>query len=199
MVFIANRPIASEKLSASQPMLQGNNQSLDSVFGIDHYQFSNATANSGFHKKVTTVNQGSHASTTVNPVLYSAEDTANIGVIQYSRGPSDAVPTPVTSIQSPSTPFSLAASTSSDVLDFTGTTIAFGEFFYSYKRTSYASGQFFVFYRFTGGTAYTNVAACSSGAAGILIFSGNILKINNGFPDAMTDIFWTLNLQRVQT
>lgn len=56
--------------------------------------------------------------------IYAMQDTAPFGLLQYSRGISDAVPTPITHLQSPAAPISLAAGVSTNVVDFTGLTYA---------------------------------------------------------------------------
>lgn len=53
MVFKPNIPQANDILSDSQGDLLGNFQQLDTSFGIDHFPFSDQTADNGFHKKVT--------------------------------------------------------------------------------------------------------------------------------------------------
>ena len=100
MVFNPNIPTAPQKLSVSQPLLLANNQQLDTSFGIDHYKYSDATANNGFHNSVTTPGDQpvTDPVTVANPVFYALENTVNLGLLQYSRGPSNAVPTPVMSL-----------------------------------------------------------------------------------------------------
>lgn len=50
MPFTRSRPTASELLTDSQSLIQGNFNSSDDSFGIDHYKFSNLTVNNGMHK-----------------------------------------------------------------------------------------------------------------------------------------------------
>jgi len=42
--------LAADFLSSSQPILLGNTNASDDSFGVDHYQFSDTTANNGRHK-----------------------------------------------------------------------------------------------------------------------------------------------------
>lgn len=53
MTYIRNQPVATDDLSVSAPILSANTNKADDSFGIDHYQFSDLTANNGFHKRVT--------------------------------------------------------------------------------------------------------------------------------------------------
>jgi len=103
MPFIATIPQPGDKLKDSQGQLLGNNQQLDTSFGIDHYTFSNLTVDNGKHNQVTTpkIVGAAHPTTAANePKFYAMEDVSQLGVIQYSRGPSNAVPSPVTKLQS---------------------------------------------------------------------------------------------------
>lgn len=50
MAFTRNRPTATEFLSVSQPVLYNNFNSSDDTMGIDHYPFSDTTAQNGQHK-----------------------------------------------------------------------------------------------------------------------------------------------------
>jgi len=51
--YIRNQPVATDDLSVSAPILANNTNKADDSFGVDHFQFSDQTANNGFHKKVT--------------------------------------------------------------------------------------------------------------------------------------------------
>jgi len=57
MVFLPNIPQPTDDQSNSQGQLLGNNQQLDTSFAVDHYAFSDLTANNGKHKAVHLVNQ----------------------------------------------------------------------------------------------------------------------------------------------
>lgn len=52
MAFTRNRPTAAELLQSSQPLIKDNFNSSDDSFGVDHYQFSDSTANNGRHKAI---------------------------------------------------------------------------------------------------------------------------------------------------
>lgn len=122
MAYTRNEPLAGDDLDVSQPKLATNTNGADDSFGVDHYKFSDLTVNNGFHNKVTTplIIGAVHPTTAANvPEFYAMQDYASIGVIQYSRGPSDAVPTPLTSLQSVSGGVAVGAASSTPVFDFT--------------------------------------------------------------------------------
>jgi hypothetical protein len=80
-LFIASIPQPSDNLDFSQGQLLSNNQGLDTVFGIEHYKFSDATTNKGFHNTVTQplIVGAAHPTTTTNPIIYAMQDSANLG------------------------------------------------------------------------------------------------------------------------
>lgn len=200
--FLPNIPTANQQLDFSQGQLLTNNQALDAIFGIDHYKFSNVTANQGFHNQVTTPGfvatppTGLPPVTTTNPILYGFQQTAPLGLLQYSRGPSNAIPTPITFIQSTSAGINLANNATTLVLDFTGIPQAIFNFYA-------VSMNFPVGSNFNTSTAYWNGAAFSLGTQTnenlALIASGNQLLLKNisGGP-AVNNIFWTLQFLRLQ-
>jgi hypothetical protein len=127
MTYIPNIPQANDDLDDSQPQILGNFQAADASFGKDHYAFSNLTTNNGFHNIVTQpayveVPPTGFPPTTTSLIarIYAFQQTMNLGVLQYSRGPSSAVPTPITNLQSPSTYIALNNGQNTPVLDFSG-------------------------------------------------------------------------------
>lgn len=142
--FNANIPQPTDLISDSQNDLLNNNKSLDGIFGIDHYPFSNTTQNKGFHNTVTTPiilpvppsMTSAHPTTTVNPIFYAMQDLADVGVIQYSKPPTiapatDEVATPLTHTQSPAAGISMPAGIGQtiDLIDFSSITSAMGTIF----------------------------------------------------------------------
>ena len=130
-LFLPNIPQPSDNLDFSQGQLLSNNQGLDTVFGVDHYKFSDATANKGFHNTVTTplIVGSAHPTTTTNPIFYAMQDFAAVGVIQYSRGPTNAVPTPLTDLQSTVAAIVVAPAGTTPILNFTGMNIVYGNLY----------------------------------------------------------------------
>jgi hypothetical protein len=202
-LFLPNIPQAGDNLDFSQGELLSNNQGLDTVFGIEHYKFSDATVNKGFHNQVTTPAYvanpptGLPPATGANPILYSFQASANIGVIQYSRGPSNAVPSPLTRLQSPSTPIVLAPSGTSNILDFTGVTRAMAIATCLDAVTTSTFRQIaYISFSSTGSLKIDNIISPT-----FLNFlaSGNILQVlNTNSSVTASNVFWSLEFLRVE-
>lgn len=199
MVYTRNQPVASDDLDVSQPFLVNNNNGADDSFGIDHYKFSDLTANNGFHNKVTTPAYvatpptGLAPVTITAPIFYSFQDLAAIGVIQYSRGPSNAVPTPVTSLQSSSVAFPMAPSTSVNILNFSGLTAAICNV-YAFGTNTLAtitSATATVYWNGTTMSVSTQTGGLQFGA------SGSTLVLVTSPATTLTDVRWTLNFERI--
>lgn len=78
MVFNRNRPTAGEKLSNSQPLIRDNFNSSDDTFGVDHYAFSDTTANNGRHKDIHIVKRvGDPAAVVGTGIIFSKDYTPN--------------------------------------------------------------------------------------------------------------------------
>jgi len=193
-VYVRNQPVAGDDLSVSQPFLVNNTNQADTSFGVDHYAFSDATANNGYHKKVTNPDQTTDPATTTAPILYGRQVTAPLGVLQFSRGPSNAVPSPVTMLQSSSTPIVLAAGASSNVLDFTGISLA-TFLFYFYDSVV---GNKNITYGFWNGTTFStsNLLSAVTNLGPAIV--GNVLTIKNVSSPALNNVYWTLEFLRIQ-
>ena len=137
MIFNPNVPNLTDTLNVSQPILRANNQELDSVYGADHYKFSDGTSNKGKHNKVTTPiyieNPPTNLppATTTDPIMYafqvpSPPTTSNIGPMHFSRGTNNAIPTPITKLQSLPADSTFTAGEIKDIVDLTGVNIAIG-------------------------------------------------------------------------
>lgn len=193
-------PQAGDDLSDSQPQILSNFAVADTSFGIDHYKFSNLTANNGFHNQMTTplIVGGVHPATAAAvPKMYAMQDSANLGVINYSRGPSSAVPTPITNLQSASTTFTMVNNTSVNVLDFSGLTRALG--------SAYAMGvrgginrniEFLISYDGTTLTVNQVFPVATSASLFQFIAVGTMLVLSNTTGSTVSDIFWSLRFQR---
>ncbi len=129
MTFNPAIPQPNQLLSNSQNDLLVNMTALDTVFGIDHYKFSETGSNGGYHNTVTTpvvtpnptMPPYNHPATLAGlPKFYGMQDSANLGVIQYSRGPNNSAPSPVTILQSPVAAIPMAQNTPITVFDFSG-------------------------------------------------------------------------------
>ncbi len=200
MAYTRNRPLASDFVSSSQPTLLQNTNGADDSFGVDHYKFSDTTANNGFHNKVTTplIIGSAHPATTTNPIFYAMQDTANIGVIQYSRGPSNAVPTPVTELHSPTIPISLAQDATANILDFTGIQYAIGTvygFNSGSTEVSEVVGQFV--YSFASGAPVFNISVTGSTTRFDIVSSSFTLQLKRIASATSNNTFWTLKFHRI--
>jgi hypothetical protein len=198
MVFKNNIPQPTDNLSDSQVDLLNNNSQLDTSFGIDHYTFSNLTVNNGKHNQVTTplIVGGVHPVTAASePKFYAMQDYAAVGVLQYSRGGSDAVPTPVTSLQSTSAAIALAIGADTPILDFTGIARAFCTV--SAVDMPNLSTRVYAWVIWNGSAFSINIIA-GTNVALILEAAGNILRLRNGTLGALNNIYWSLDFIRIQ-
>ena len=203
MPFLNNIPQPAQLLSDSQPQLLNNNIQLDLSFGVDHYPFSDLTANNGFHNQVTTPAYVASpttglppVTTAATPILYAFQDSANLGTIQYSRGwqiadGAPAAPSPVTCFQSPTTGVTLTANTPITAFDFTGLPHAIA--------SAYVVGL-------SGSNTICEASVNWTGSAlaiylpvrpGSLIFqvSGSILQVIS--TAGATNVYWTVRFHRI--
>lgn len=201
MTFNPNIPAPNDLLSVSQGQILANFTSSDNSFGVDHYKFSNLTSSNGFHNKVTTPvfvdtpATGLPPVTTTNPIFYGFQDSANLGVLQYSRGPGDAVPTPVTFKQSPSTPLTIAASGGTiNVLNFTGLTQAYAMAYATDSKTVSGDPVFAMYF-----VSWTGTILTAFNLAGLVLqfeASGSFLNLKNNASIALNNVYWTLQFLR---
>lgn len=195
-IYTRSQPVATDKLSTSQPILKDNTDSSDDSFSVDHYPFSNLTSNNGKHKQATTVVQGSLPTTSTDPILVAYQPYAVIGALQYSCGPSAAVPTPITKLQSPSAAIVLPFGQSTNVLNFT--TIPKAMFRLTAADYTYSSGS--------NRAIYDNVM-CWNGTSFVSIQVSNTilgpsstgaqLKLTNFALSGSLNVFWVLEFLRI--
>lgn len=194
-------PQSDDFLSDSQQDILNNFSQLDTTFGIDHYTYSDATANNGFHNQVTTplIVGSAHPTTAADvPKFYAMQDSVNLGVIQYSRGPSDAVPTPVTFLQSSSAAISIVSGNTIDLLDFTGITRAnFNLFIVGDSATLPTNRLLQYFYNFESGTFRRLLIGTTSSANGpVATNTGSILQILASGAN-VSNLYWTIQFLRI--
>lgn len=199
MVYTRNQPVASDDLDISQPFLVNNTNGADDSFGVDHYKFSDLTANNGFHNQVTTVAYVSIPPGTPDPVtpaaivrLYAKQITVPVGVLQYSRGPNSAVPSPVTTLQSPNASITLAPGASTNVLDCTGLVRAYMTLIASDVSTPGTIIETLI--TFNG----TNFDKNFPGTLLTTTFIGNVITLKNNTTSPMTGVYWILRFHRLQ-
>jgi hypothetical protein len=199
-------PQAGDFLSVSQGQILNNFSKANTSFGIDHYPFSDLTANNGKHNKITTPVFVDNPPSGLPPVtiaaepkMYAFQDSANVGVINYSRGPLNSVPTPITNLQSPSTALVMAPTTTINVLDFTGLARAFCLLFAGNAETAPTLARVVALIFWTGAPANILTIDVLSGTSLLTPqVSSTILQIKNSSPlVSLLNVYWTLQMQRL--
>lgn len=206
MSFTRNIPLVNQTLSVTQPFLFDNTNSSDSIFGTDHYAFS-ANANNGLHNTVTqpayqnpigTPSTIPPDTTAGFPIIYALNPNTdgNLPVLQFSVGGGNVVPSPLTTLQSISTPISLNAGATTNVLDCTGLNLFYGTL-YMYNAqepqiAAYANTALITF----DGTSLA-VRNLQGGAVLASVPSGVIIQVKNGSGSVMSNVYWTLQILRV--
>lgn len=216
MVFKPGIPQPNDLLSDSQGDLLGNMQQLDTSFGIDHYKFSDTTANLGFHNQVTTpqfvlspaVLPSVEPTTTTNPIFYGYQPLdvggmpiTKLGLLQYSKLPSNGIPTPVTHLQSTAAALSLAingnAGDSTNILDFTGIPRAFCMVYASYIIGGVPTNA--VYFVFWSGTTFLISPIVSTASRIVVAAVGNVLVLANlNTGNAISALYWTMQMDRLE-
>lgn len=199
MGYNPNIPAPTDLLSISQAQIRNNFAQSNETYGGDHYAFSDLTTNKSKHNRIRTpiINPVGHPTTLSDePAFYAMQDTANLGVLQYSRGGNDAAPTPVTYLQSPLAGIPMIAGSTINILDFTGITMAYGYLFAMDSNSAppnipicYAT----IFFN-TLGFSIVPVAFRFSVSS-----TGNILELTNSSGTNFSSVFWTLVLYRINT
>lgn len=210
MTFNPNIPQPTNLLEDSQGDLLSNNLALDATFGIDHYKFS-SVPNNGFHNKVTSPQfvttpvatlPSVTPTTTTAPIFYAYTPLdigglpiTNLPVMHYSKGVSNAVPTPLTSLQSAAGGVSLNAASTLSVFDFAGIlTPCFCTLMYSDATVTGVRAMYYIFW---SGTPANTFALDSVAVHGVTtIASGTSILINNPGATNYTAFYWTLKFFR---
>ena len=199
ITYTRNQPVTMDDLDVSQPYLVTNTNGADDIFGKEHYPFSNQTVSQGLHNTVTTPAYiaspptGNPPITAANPIFYGFEQTMQVGMLQYSRGPNNAPPTPVTALQSPITPQTITSGGTITVLNFTGLPRAIATIyaFNSPLTTVYIANQTIYW---DGTTLYAQGGALNLQ----VLVSGTTLQLKNNTSGSLTGIYWTLQFVRMQ-
>lgn len=197
-----NIPQPSDFLSDSQQDILDNFIQSNVSFGVNHYNFSDGSANNGKHNKVTTplIVGSAHPATAANePIFYAMQDTANLGVLQYSRGGNNAQPTPLTTLQSSSSPIILPNSTSVNILDFSGISSAVFNVYLSNIDSSNPDVVFYTCWFRNAPEFNLGFVFRSSGSAALRITSsGSILRLTNASSSInFNKVYWTLQFLRI--
>ena len=192
-LFIPTIPTSGQNLDFSQGQLLSNNQGLDTVFGIDHYKFSDATANKGFHNQVTTPPRTSGIPAMgPNPIFFGFQPTSNIGVLQYSLSTKSAIPSPLTRFQSGATPTVIAPSSAIPILDLSGVTR--GMFIVTAMDSVISNNQIaYVTWSSSGSLMIINNLVALSNTKLFITQSGSVIQINNASPSiSSNNVYWTI-------
>lgn len=206
MTYNPNLPQATDYIDESQPELLVNFQQLNTLYDLDHYAFNDGTANVGLHQKITSPDQAAHVTTTTHPILYGYEPTANIGDLQWSRGPSNAVPTPLTSLHGNVANLGGSGSPTT-ILDFTG----MGDCLATLTLSALEGGGKLLR---SAPIAFDGTSVFSSGGGGTITWGYSLNGSNQNSITArvassteleiyaavvtITDVVWTLSFQRAE-
>lgn len=192
MTYTRQIPVSGDSLGGTRDRIRTNFQQIDTVMAVNHVAFN--SSGEGKHKFVQTPDQTADVASGVNePVLYATSITGtNLGVLQYSRGGSSAVPTPITCLQSSSAALNLAGSSSLSVFDYVNISRSMGTFMYMGKKGADVTGSAYVIW-----TGTTLIVQTITSTAGVTITAlGSVLRISNNNATPMTGLYWTLDLKR---
>ncbi len=199
MVWYTSPANQQELQSVTGPKLTSNSTTNASWSNIDHYGVSDLTSNNGFHNQTTMplIIGAAHPTTTTYCRMYAMQDTAPLGLLNYSRGPNSATPTPLTNIYSSSSPITLINLGSAvNMLDFTGITLAMVTV-KAFNATSPSNG-----YTCWQSIYWTGSAFIGTGGSGLgTTSSGSVLQLrfnSGGGPASITNVYWTLIFDRLQ-
>jgi len=209
-LYTRSQPVATDDLDISQVFLANNTNAADSVFGFEHYAFSNQTANQGLHNSVTTppyidfpatTPSANPPMTTTEPILYGytpggATPSTQLPVIQWSRGVTNSVPTPLTTIQSPLGGVTIGAGASIPVFNFSGMNIAYANVYAMSTAGSFPATNTVAGTVFFNGTTFTGIFG---GGFLKFTFSGSQLNLtNSGVNPFSNNVYWTIEFLRIQ-
>lgn len=208
MPYVANTPLSSDNLAnVSQPQFNANFSALNTVNAINHYAFDDTTSNLGKHRVVQTPVQVVIPLTVADePAFYcskplSPAGTAPIPALQFSRLPSNGLATPLTCMQSPSTPITMNAATSINIADLTNITNTLIEFYaYSVNSSFPSSAGIFVVLAYNGTVInfINNVSGQSGVKFTLSLSAGKVLVLTNSSGGTISNVYWTLKFLRIQ-
>jgi hypothetical protein len=210
--FIPTIPQPGDFLdSTSQPQLLSNNMALDSVFGKDHYKFSNAVNQGGKHNRVTTpvfitqpVPDGQPPVViATEPVIAAFQQTAPFGVLQYSYGWSVAnnvqqAPSPITFVQSQPTALTVGNGNTLYVMDFAGLPRAIAHLYWGDFATlnnPFNHGDLVIFWN--GATFDTTSSPPITGTL-FPVSSGTQILLKNTTGGVLSNVYFTMQMLRMQ-
>lgn len=210
-------PTGTVNLDVDYQSLQNNFSQLDTTYGVDHYKFSNRTGKNGFHNSVTTpiystaaTPQPGVAGLSLNPLIFGFQYfntglNPSLGTLQFSIAPtpnipSNAVPSPITIIQSIPSGSTLVHETSLNMLNITGLTSVILKVFAYNIRVKPPEPVAFLEYTVFSNGASINITPIITDTLLSVVSSGNIIQLRNSgtFADNdMSHLFWSIQLIRV--
>lgn len=193
MVYQTASPAPNDDLDVSVTDIQQNFLTANTVFDIDHYPFNDSTANKGFHHTVTSPDQVTAPVTTTEPKMFGLQVTAPIGVLQFSKGPSNAVPNPITFLYGG--PVSINNLATSNVLDFAGVARAYCILTAFNDTNTTLKNPASVIVVYSQGVFSSLPAAAGSLGA---FASGTILQLKNNTGGTLGNVYWQLQFIRLQ-
>ena len=206
-MYLPGIPTGTVQLDQDYLNLQHNFTQLDTTYGVDHYKFSDGTPNNGFHDKVTTpiiVGAAHPLPPADHPLFYGMQDTANVGVIQYSRQSQtgsplfDVAPSPVTMRQSRDSAITLANNgDTTNIMDFAGLPRAMARL----VAASFGSVGPFLFQDcvvYWDGATFEFSVTSNNVLARRTAGSVLILRNETNPNAAINNIYWTLQFYRLQ-
>lgn len=200
-VYQPGIPTGTVNLDVDYLNLQGNFQQANIVYGTDHYPFDNATPNQGFHNLVTTPPVVNNPPDALPPAtaagilkLYAYQRYPAFGILQWSRGPSNAIPTPLTSLHGG--PVSIASLATANIIDLAGMTrVMLMLSGFNDAPTSAEKKPLNAFVAFSQGTS--NVTAGGAGSM-FAVMNGTVLGIRNATGTTAGSYYWTITFIRIE-
>lgn len=208
MVFNKNIPQPTDTLDRSQQDLLNNNLQLNTSFGIDHYPFTDVTANLGKHNQVSTpiIIGAAHPTPVASQaIFYGMQDTSNLGTLQYSiGGPSGSAQTPVTSIQSSSAGVSILQG-GTTIFDFAGITKCAMATLYAMSTTQTNTNkiEYIMFWNNSTLRIEQLNATGITSQLGAQVNASSELQLFNkissgGGSGNLSNVYWTIHFHRIQ-
>lgn len=203
MSYTPNIPLGSQSVASTQQPINNNFTIANTAFGIDHQAFTVNGATQGFHKKVTMGSNGSHPLTPLaTPVIYANQDNASIGVINYSMpggntGAPALVPTPLTSLQSPTAAIAMGNGTQSLVFDFVGIPNIITAVLYAENQVNSALFRTAVSIINWDGAALHARNISQTNVDFSFFVNGTQLELNNLTGSNLVNVYWTLQWIRI--
>lgn len=189
MVYNDNIPQPQDPLSVSQGDILENFKQLNIIYGTDHIAYD-SPVDVGKHKTVTYVTQETEPNTVANEVKsFSFVPSTDLGEIEFSKGPNDPVPTPLTSLHSVPAGIDIPTNSTVDILNFSNFSFAIAEL-YAFK----VDGEYRVSTLIYDGTSIKLTTGQGVGSLGWQK-TANILQLKN--TGTNVKIHWSVKFIRV--